>query len=94
MEIKYKIVGDRVEEIRTITVHEFVTGDVDDPDIYAAEPLIEWERSDKGKWVIENASEMPTWHRIADPVTMGYRYCIRAKFLGSKLTEYLLRYGK
>lgn len=94
MEIKYKIVGDKVEEICEVVVHQFSMGDVEDPDLYAAQPLCEWEQSEQGQWIMKNAFETPTWHRIADPVTFGYKYCVRAKLMGPALTEWLLRYGK
>ena len=41
---KYMIMGDRVEEVMSIVVHSFNMGDVEDPDIYAAQGLLEWER--------------------------------------------------
>ena len=82
-----------VKEVRDIVVHNFAVGDVEDPDLYAAQPLIEWEKSERGQWMMANAVETPSWHRMADPVSMGYRYEIRAKLQGSKLTEWLLRYG-
>lgn len=91
---KYVVVGDRVEEVKTVIVHEFSMGDVDDPDLYAAQPLCEWEQSEIGQWVIKNACDTPTWHRIADQTMFGYRYQIRAKLMGAPLTEWLLRYGK
>ena len=82
-----------MKEVRTIVVHSFAVGDVEDPDLYAAVPLIEWQKSERGKWIIDNAVETPSWHRLADPVSMGYKYQIQAKLQGSKLTEWLLRYG-
>ena len=82
-----------VKEVRDIVVHNFAVGDVEDPDLYAATPLIEWEKSERGQWIMDNAVETPSWHRMADPVSMGYRYEIRAKLQGAKLTEWLLRYG-
>jgi hypothetical protein len=91
---KYVVIGDRVEEVRTVVVHEFSLGDVEDPDLYAAEPLIAWEKSDLGQWVMNNSCDTPTWHRIADPVSYGYKYRITAKLTGPGLTEWLLRYGK
>jgi hypothetical protein len=91
---KYVVIGDRVEEVKTVVVHEFQMGDVEDPDLWAAEPLINWEKSDKGQWVIKNACDTPTWHRSADPMTMGYKYRITAKLTGPALTEWLLRYGR
>lgn len=94
MEIKYKIVGDRVEEIREVTVHEFTIGDVDDPEIYAAQPIWEWQNTERGQWVMANAYEVPIFHHQQDFATMGHKYVIRAKFIGPALTEWLLRYGK
>ena len=92
--MKYVLVRDRVEECREVIVHQFSMGDVEDPDLYAAQPLSEWEKSEIGQWVMKNAVDTPSWHRLADPASMGYRYQIRAKFVGSALTEWLLRYGK
>lgn len=89
---KYMIIGDRVEETRKVTVHTFTVGDVEDPDLYAAEPLIAWEKSPEGQWVMKHAIEVPEWHRIADPATMGYRYAIVATLTGPRLTEWLLRF--
>jgi hypothetical protein len=91
---KYNIVGDRVEECKTVTVHEFQMGDVDDPDLYAAEPLMAWEKSELGQWIMKNAADTPTWHRQADPTSFGYKYIIRAKLMGPTLTEWLLRNSK
>jgi len=91
---QYTLVGDRVEETREITVHTFSMGDVEDPDLYAAEPLLKWQESDEGKWVMENAVETPCWHRMADPMNYGYKYAITAKLQGARLTEWLLRHGK
>jgi hypothetical protein len=94
---KYNIIktpeGDRVEECKEIVVHTFNLSDVEDPDLMAAQPLWEWEKSDFGQWVMKNAADIPTWYRTADPVTYGYRYQIRAKFMGPALTEMLLKYG-
>ena len=90
---KYVMVGDRVEEVKTVVVHEFSMGDVEDPDLYAAQPLSEWEHSDQGQWVMQNACDTPTWYRMADPMSFGYRYQIKAKLMGPSLTEWLLKYG-
>lgn len=90
---KHMVIGDRVEEVKTVQVFEFTIVDTDDPDIYAADPLMNWERSAAGQWVMSNALEVPTWHPIQEPMTYGYRYIITAKLTGPKLTEWLLRYG-
>ena len=94
---KYNIVKygeeERVEECREFVIHDFIMGDVEDPDLYAAEPLWEWQQSEFGQWCMKNAADTPTWHRMADPITYGYKYQIRAKFMGPALTEMLLRKG-
>jgi hypothetical protein len=90
---EYTLVGDRVEQTKTVVVHSFPVGDVEDPDLYAATPLIEWEHSEQGEWIMENAVETPSWHRMPDPYGYGYRYEIRATLQGPALTEWLLRYG-
>jgi hypothetical protein len=90
---KYNLIGDRVEECKEVIVHEFTMGDVDDPDLYAAHPLHEWEQSDAGQWIMKHAADTPVWHRMADPVTYGYKYRITAKLMGPALTEWLLRKG-
>jgi hypothetical protein len=94
---KYNVITDRkeqrVEECREMVVHEFTMGDVEDPDLYAAQPLYEWESSDSGQWVMKNAADTPTWHRITDNFSFGYKYQIRAKLMGPALTEWLLKHG-
>ena len=90
---KYKVVGDRVEECRTVVVFKFNLGDVEDPDLYAAEPLLEWQHSEAGEWVMENAEETPMWHRDINYSNYGYTYAITAKLRGAKLTEWLLKHG-
>lgn len=91
---KYNLIGDRVEECREVTVYTFSVGDAEDPDLYAAQPLYEWEKSDQGQWIMKNAVDTPTWHRMADYTTYGYKYCIKAKLMGPALTEWLLKYGQ
>ena len=36
-------------------VHHFPLGDVGDPYIYAALPISEFEKTEKGQWVMEHA---------------------------------------
>jgi hypothetical protein len=81
-------------KIKEVVVHTFIMGDVEDPDLYAAQPLHEWEKSDAGQWVMNNACEVPTWYRMADAISYGYKYEIRARLTGPALTEWLLRHGK
>ncbi len=90
---RYMMIDDRVEEVKEIVVHEFTMGDVDDPDLYAAEPMWKWQQSEIGQWVMEHAVETPAWYRIPDVMQYGYKYQIRAKLMGPRLTEFILRHG-
>jgi len=83
-----------VVKTKEIVVHTFTMGDVDDPDLYAAEPLWEWQNSETGKWCMENALEVPMWSRAPDLSSFGHKYVITATFADKKLTEFYLRFGK
>ena len=74
------------------TVHTFKLSDVDDPEIYAAQPIYEFQQSAKGKWVMENAIEEPYWCRHFEPDTYGYLYAIRAKFMEKDYTYFKLKF--
>jgi hypothetical protein len=82
-----------VREIHKIVVHRFRVGDTEDPDIYAAEPILDWERGEAGKFIMEHAIGQPEWHRQLDHMTYGYRYIITAELEAKKLSEYYLRWG-
>jgi hypothetical protein len=83
-----------VREIHKIVVHRFRMGDVEDPDLYAAQPIHEWEQSDAGKFVMENAVDTPEWHRQLDPMSYGHHYAIVAELEKKKLSEFYLRFKK
>ena len=76
--VRYTVEDDVVKEIHKIVVHKFNLSDVEDPDIYAAGPMFDWERSEAGQFVMKHAVEPPVWHRHMDPLRMGYRYIIMA----------------
>ena len=83
-----------VEEIHKVVVHKFSMGDVEDPDLYAAQPLWEWQESEQGKFIMEHAIETPIWHRQADPYNYGHQYVITAELEKKKLSEFYLRFDK
>ena len=91
---RYTLRNDMVIEHHKIVVHKFTMGDVDDPDLYAAQPIWDWQQTDHGKWVMENCADTPEWSRMADPISWGHTYIISAVFESKKLTEYYLRFGK
>lgn len=75
-----------------ITFHTFTMGDVEDVDIYAAQPIYEWQQTPKGQWAMENAHNL-TYHTTQDFSLMGHRIVIRGEINDPrKQTEYFLRW--
>lgn len=65
--------------VSKVTVHRFKMGDVEDPDLYAAQPISEWEHSPAGQWVMTHSVETPTWFRTWSSDYFGYQYSIVAR---------------
>jgi hypothetical protein len=88
------VIDDRAVRIHTITAHTFNIGDVEDPVLYAAQPLYEWEHSEEGQWIMKHAVETPVWHRHADPMNYGYKFAITAKLKEKDYTHWLIKWKK
>ena len=91
---EWKLIDDKVVKISDVKVHEFNMGDVEDPDLYAAQPLYEWQQSEAGKWVMENAVVTPFWHRTTDPYNYGYKYYVIARLKEQDQTYWTLKWQK
>ena len=76
-----------------IEVYSFTLGDVEDPQLYTAGPLIEWENSEQGKWVKANAIAEPYWQTGPDPFNYGYRVRIVADLKEQDITYFKLKWG-
>lgn len=92
--VRYQVEQDIVKEIHKVTVHTFSVGDVEDPEIYAAGPIWDWQQTDAGKFIMEHAVEKPSYHQSLDYNSFGYRYAIVAELEAKKLSEFYLRWGK
>lgn len=95
--IRYKEVRNgneiTVREIHKVVVHRFRLGDVEDPEIYAAEPIWNWQQTEAGKFVMEHAEDQPVYHQHIDHMHYGYQYAITAELEKKKLAEFYLRFG-
>jgi hypothetical protein len=87
------VFGDRAYKIHKVVVHRFTMSDVEDPDLYAGQPLWEWQESEMGKWVMAKAVDTPEWHRQTDHVNYGYQYIITAKLKDIDYTFWTLKWG-
>lgn len=66
--------------------------DTEDPDVMLAEPVWQWQQTDHGRWVMENAHDL-TYHHRPDTNYWGYDVVIRGDLLDpQKITEYFLRW--
>jgi len=90
---EYRVIDDRVVRISNIVVHTFSMGDVEDPDLYAAQPLSEWQDSEAGKFVMAHAVEKPYWTRTIDQFSYGYQYVIVARMREPDQTFFKLKFG-
>ena len=93
-EPEWKVINDTPVKISDVKVHEFIMGDVEDPDLYAAQPIYEWQTSESGRWIMEHAVETPFWHRSVDPNSFGYKYYIIARLREQDQTYWALKWQK
>ena len=88
-----KLIGDKWVSFRDVIVHTIRMGDVEDPDVFVAHPISEWQQSDAGKFIMEHAVEKPYWHRSSDHASYGHRYDIVARLSEQNETFWTLKWG-
>lgn len=87
-----KIINGAAVTFSDMVVYRFRMGDVEDPVLYAAAPIWEWQQTDAGKFVMEHAVEPPWWVRTVDHATYGFEFAIMARMRESDQTFYKLKY--
>jgi hypothetical protein len=75
-----------------ILVHEFKMREVDDIEIFVAEPLSQWLNTDAGKWVKEKSKDTVWMHRFV-PDYFEYIVRIYADLSEEDITYYTLKWG-
>ena len=73
-------------------LHEFTMGDCEDPYLYAAFPISEWQNTEHGKWVMDNTLEPPTFNIDVNPFNYGYRITIVGELKPEAETFFKLKY--
>lgn len=86
---KYQVYDNEVYERRTI--HKFRMGDCEDPELYVAQPIYEWQQTEHGKWVMKHGKDAQ-YHMHMDPMNYGYQVVITAHITPKRWTEYCLRF--
>lgn len=77
-----------------VTVHRFTIGDTEDPELYAAEPILRWQESESGAWVLQHSRDT-VFTRAADVNTpfWGYSFKIVADLSDEDAIFYQLKWG-
>lgn len=88
-----KIIDDRAIRFSDVCVHEFSVGDVEDPEIYAGQPIWDWQQSEAGQWVMANAIEVPYWIKSTDYSNWGTRFKIMARLSEQNQTFWSLKWA-
>lgn len=78
---------------RVILFRELFISDSDDPEIYAAGPIMDWEKSDEGNWVMNHAIEPPNWRIVSDYATYQYKVQIYGKLTEQDEIIFRLKFG-
>jgi hypothetical protein len=91
---EYKLINGRAVKYSDVVVHEFSMGDVEDPDLYAAQPLHKWQQSEAGQWVMEHSITTPFWHRMSNPYYYGLMYYVVARLSEQDQTYWALKWQK
>jgi hypothetical protein len=87
-----KIIDGVAVKYMDILVHTFRIGDVDDPEIYAAEPIWEWQQTDAGRFVMEHAVDKPYWIQHRDHSSYHLLYRIMARLSEQNEVFWRLKY--
>lgn len=71
-------------------LHQFELGDVDDPEIYLAQPVWEWQQSFEGKQVMNYVKGNLYYHINPSKYGFGYTITITGDIEGKYATYYSL----
>ena len=87
-----KILDGQPVRFRDVCVHTIKMGDVEDPDIYVAGPIWEWQQTDAGRFIMEHAVGKPYWTQHTDYTSYHLLYRIMARLSESDETFWRLKW--
>jgi len=77
-----------------IVFHSFRMGDVEDPYLYAAMPIGEWQQTEHGQWCMSHVQGEAVFWCHADPTYMGYRVNIKGQLSSADAVFHELKWGQ
>lgn len=72
--------------------HSFSMGDVDDPEIYAAMPISNWQKTEQGQWVMEHCPD-PQYRFKSSPQSWGHQCELFGSLDERDATVFVLKWG-
>ena len=91
--LKFQINPRTSMHTRTVVLHTFSIGDVEDPMLCASIPIHKWQQSEKGQWCMENCEGDVYFCSSADPITFGYKIALQGKMSEPNYTFFKLKWG-
>lgn len=85
--------GNRAIRVITAIVHRFRLIPIDDPIVEAADPILKWEHSEAGQWVMARSVEKPVWHQNSRLDTWETEFIITARLRETDYTFWVLKWG-
>ena len=73
--------------------HTFRMGDVEDPELYAAQPIYEWQQTEQGCWVMEHCPDLQ-FRVQPDSYAWGHAVSIYGPLEESAAVIFLLKWGE
>lgn len=79
--------------MRPIVFHSFFLSDVEDPEIYAAQPIWQWEQTEFGQWCKEHSVEQVSYRIVVDHDQFGYRVDLYSTLTEQDYIFFKLKWG-
>jgi hypothetical protein len=89
---EFRIINEQPVAFSDLVVHSFTVAEFGDPVLRAAGPLLDWEHSEAGAWVMAHAVETPWWSRQLDVSGYSHRFSIIARLSEPDQTFFKLKY--
>jgi|LakMenE18May11ns_1017448.scaffolds.fasta_scaffold9947573_8 hypothetical protein len=76
-----------------VSVAKFRMGDIEDPEVWINDSVLDWQQSQIGQWVMSNSKTLPCLEKKWDTNQFNWLVDIIAEFDDKIYTEYLLRWS-
>lgn len=74
-------------------MHSFSIGDVEDPMLYAGQPIWEWQQTEFGQWCMQHSVSEIVFYCNTDLTSLGYRIDIVGELEEQDHTYFMLKWA-